>query len=681
MESLTPFKFPAKDGQPLQHLQAERVNGMRQISSISTTTATSKTSETNGTESANPFMSPQSSPTRRAKASLLAEAATPTGAVSGFALPQSPSLPEIHSLRSHVRTNSDVQGLVKRFEHLDVRDRDAESVERKRRHEAELRRAQIAREEAESDVKRLREESRRLKKECDDGRDRERKIAKRLEVLMVGTVHAENRDDVNLEQEEYGSSKETSESQHSIYEKELRKARKEAFKSSSTVVKLQEELKSTRNSLRITQSGLDLEKQKVQRKEQERFEMEYRIIPLQEQLDKLKQKLQTVEQEREALKTTLKEEEVARIAAQGLIALPVSQDMDSDLLSSPQKHLSPHKFQLATDLDEDKENIRSPSKRTLESKRLAEQLSRERMRREHAEELIDFLRLECKFQCCGCKTASRRGHNLALELDEELAAVIEKIRADMEDIVLVPVSASEVEEVEVEEVVVMETDAVSESGPEMETEIIPVEESTEPGTIGHMEDREMTTEAELPFEVRTPDDQLREEQAAAVQHEPETIEIRSAPATMTLESEHFMAAAPSTPPRTHRRPAADATPLHQQPSIRTVTTTTTIPMHFTPSVKNLPPVFSNEDMENIPPTPSSAILPDGSELPVFDRAAALAAIEYRRGRAKSIANGQATPRKQMLEGVRDRRDISAPVSSQVGSIGKGAASVGRGRRG
>ena len=89
-------------------------------------------------------------------------------------------------MRSHVRTNSDVQGLVKRFEHLDVRDRDAESAERRRKHEAELRRAQIAREEAESDVKRLREELRRIKRDGEDGRDRERKVARRLEVIMVG---------------------------------------------------------------------------------------------------------------------------------------------------------------------------------------------------------------------------------------------------------------------------------------------------------------------------------------------------------------------------------------------------------------------------------------------------------------------------------------------------------------
>ena len=75
---------------------------------------------------------------------------------------------------------------MKRFEHLDVRDQDAESAERRKRHEAELRRAQIAREEAESDVKRLREELRRMKKDGEEGRERERKVARRLEVVMVG---------------------------------------------------------------------------------------------------------------------------------------------------------------------------------------------------------------------------------------------------------------------------------------------------------------------------------------------------------------------------------------------------------------------------------------------------------------------------------------------------------------
>ena len=46
----------------------------------------------------------------------------------------------------------------------------------------------------------------------------------------------------------------------------------------------------------------------------------------------------------------------------------------------------------------------------------------------------------------------------------------------------------------------------------------------------------------------------------------------------------------------------------------------------------------------------------------FDREAALQAIRERRGRARSMAEGQGTPMKQMLEGTKERRDISAPVS-------------------
>lgn len=84
-----------------------------------------------------------------------------------------------------MRSNSDVQSLVARFDHLHVKDRDEESVERRRKHEAELRRAQIGREEAESDARRFKEEVRRLKRDSEEGRERERKVGKRLEAVMV----------------------------------------------------------------------------------------------------------------------------------------------------------------------------------------------------------------------------------------------------------------------------------------------------------------------------------------------------------------------------------------------------------------------------------------------------------------------------------------------------------------
>ena len=81
--------------------------------------------------------------------------------------------------------NTDVSGLVKRFEHLDVRDREAESLERKRKQEEALSRANIAREEAESEAWRCKEELRAQKKEYEDCESRERKACRRIEILMV----------------------------------------------------------------------------------------------------------------------------------------------------------------------------------------------------------------------------------------------------------------------------------------------------------------------------------------------------------------------------------------------------------------------------------------------------------------------------------------------------------------
>lgn len=184
LDGPTSVRSPAKDSQPLQQLSAERVN------SVTSTTATDTTKQYMAS-TYSPVPSPQSSPTRRAKASLFADydpnrnSPTKGSLVLGDGIPQSPSLPEITALRAHGRTNSDVQGLVKRFEHLDVRDRDAESAERIRRREAELKRALIAREEAETDAKRMRAETRKLERLVDEGADREKIVGRRVEVLMV----------------------------------------------------------------------------------------------------------------------------------------------------------------------------------------------------------------------------------------------------------------------------------------------------------------------------------------------------------------------------------------------------------------------------------------------------------------------------------------------------------------
>jgi len=191
MDVLPACPVSAKVSQPLLALSPERVNGTRPQSTLSMASKSSKTSDADIALPGKEIMSPSSSPTRRANlfADYQPNSSSHNQPISAFpppgGVPQSPSLPEFTTLRTHVRTNSDVQGLVKRFEYLDVRDRDAENVERRRKHEAELRRAQIAREEAESDVRKLREDLRRSRRDGEEGRERERKVAKRLEVVMV----------------------------------------------------------------------------------------------------------------------------------------------------------------------------------------------------------------------------------------------------------------------------------------------------------------------------------------------------------------------------------------------------------------------------------------------------------------------------------------------------------------
>lgn len=99
----------------------------------------------------------------------------------------SPSLPDILSsgnlperLRSQARTESEVLNKVAKFDSLSK-----DALDRRRAHEAALKRAVLGREEAEDEVRLARDESRRLRKEIEDGKARERKVGERLEALMV----------------------------------------------------------------------------------------------------------------------------------------------------------------------------------------------------------------------------------------------------------------------------------------------------------------------------------------------------------------------------------------------------------------------------------------------------------------------------------------------------------------
>lgn len=99
-------------------------------------------------------------------------------------IPSSPSLPSdlTNLAHQHTRTTScsDVQGKVAQFNNLSK-----EALQRRRDNEAALKRAVLGREEAESEIRRAREEGRGLRREVEEGRERERRVGERLEGVMV----------------------------------------------------------------------------------------------------------------------------------------------------------------------------------------------------------------------------------------------------------------------------------------------------------------------------------------------------------------------------------------------------------------------------------------------------------------------------------------------------------------
>jgi hypothetical protein len=439
------------------------------------------------------------------------------------------------------------------------------------------------------------------------------------------------------------------------------------------VLKLQETLRDTQKRLQVSKIDHATDVQKADRFEQEATDAKCALIAMQQDLAKLQEQFKVLEQEKEALKTNLKEEEVARIAAEGQIALPSAQDDEEDLFNSPRKSVSPRK-QRSPSLSDDKENVGVVTKKMVETRRLQEKLDTERQKREAAEEMAEFLRMECAFQCCDCTSVARHGRAMRVSMDEILASSIQKMRSDIARILTPPASEKGEDDMEVEgpnaEAETVEA-AASEQTEESQSQAmdevmgedphnIPLPEGDSSMTMiaddapNHVEEKIPSASHSTDKDSEQVDEQIPTQNTKDTEGEEETQsdtrqhEISRPAITVPLKD-----SPPATPERVQQDRELD---VQLQHSIRTITTTTRIPMHFTPVSK--PSMLTSWGQEN---NPAECAVDDGplpAALP-FDREAALAAIAYRRGRAKSIADGTHTPRKQMLD--LKRRDISAPV--------------------
>jgi hypothetical protein len=473
--------------------------------------------------------------------------------------------------------------------------------------DAALKRAMLGREEAESEMRRYRDEARSLRKQVDEGKERERRVGERLESVMVSFNIADDTSLLMALQENYGRAKETHAHTQTLWEKEIRRARKENFKSQSAVVKLQEELKSARLSLKTMQGDLEQEKERSLKREQEAFAARYQLVGVQEELAQMQEQMKLVEQERDALRTIAQNEEIARIAAEGRIPLP----------SAPQddEFASPKKARKSLDLI----TVISSAASEEELDELRMKYQWERQRADRAHDRVEFLETECRLNCCAC-----RGSRPAPASEDDQRMSNKKIKPSQPSTVFIP-----------SEGVFRTISPAPEEAPWISSAQISTPVLEEPPRTEETRSFARTPSCEPPAPALIAD---------VNQSLLSLFDAPPSPTRSEEEDDNEDTIRQSMPVKElTKKPALETTKIE---TFHTISTTTRIPLASAP------------DLTPVKPLPSTL---DPSLKPTMSREEALAQIRERRGRARSIAQGTMTPRKQMVEGAGTRRDISAPA--------------------
>lgn len=418
----------------------------------------------------------------------------------------------------------------------------------------------------------------------------------------------------NDPQGELQRTKETNSHSQALYEKEVRRARKEAFKSSSMLVKAQEELKLARNKYTLMREQAEDQRRKVEEQTQKAFSAQYQLVGCQEEIETLTQQKITIEEERDGLKRSLKEEELARIAAEGQIALPASKEGD-EFASPAKKTRNIRRGSFKENMDP------SGSASQEQATALRHELCTEKRMRQKVEDQIHYMKMECQFRCCSCRVAERQG----VEYIHEDLMSIEATSTNSD----VGTSSKEDESDPFFE----QSDTRPVQSPLLDQKLeSQIRFSPTTGTFCKTPSplKQLTT-YKSPSSPRTP----------IISHRASTIHGPSTPCPPSSRkasaSQPILTAPTAFPTRPLPTPLFAANTAAQTHAIKTVTTV--IPLVTTPSpAKQLP--FNPEA--------------------TMTREQALEQIRARRGRARSIAAGQGTPRR-LLAVSADRRDISAPA--------------------
>ncbi|KAI0112807.1 hypothetical protein F4776DRAFT_342475 [Hypoxylon sp. NC0597] len=553
--------------------------------------------------------------------------------------------------------------------------------------DAALKRAMLGREEAEAEMRRYRDEARQLRRQVEESRGRERKVGERLEDVM----------------EKYGQAKETLQHSKAIWEKEIRQARKEVFKTQSSIVKIQEELKVARSATKSAEESLAREKERSKAREQEAFTSRYQLAELQEQLEKALERITFVEQERDAYKAAAKSEEIARIAAEGRLPLP-PEEPNSEFASPPKTG----RVSLSTT------DLISSASSEAEIEELTRLWQWEKQRADRTQEHLEFVQAECHLRCCSC-TRTRLRRSTVNSLRQERTTPVKIV--DAADLMILgqkpessekstPMKPKRPEEnrdreqtpepsqaEKAESPVEVAVQKRQSRGPRRSTIFIPSEGIFR--TISQQDLREVAksdeSESEPPTPVepqpnpphysRTPSVEpptyalLAQERTSLLSllnapHERDSSNcmIMNIPTTSAgphpsrmgpeqdeqEEQEEVEVNRPETAMEameTERETEDDGARPHTSAAFYTVTTTTTVPVRDS---------YKNGNYHNDNRKPSFDVN-NPALTPTMTREQALAQIKERRGRARSAAQGLATPRRQMVTGTGDRRDASAPA--------------------
>ena len=136
----------------------------------------------------------------------------------------------------------------------------------------------------------------------------------------------------------------------------------------------------------------------------------------------MQEQMRLVEQERDALRTFAKNEEIARIAAEGRLPLPASPQDDE--FASPKKERK----------SLDAVTVLSSVASEEELGDLKMRLEWEKQKASRALDQVEFLQAECRFNCC----ASRASRNAASQKPTTSDEPAEKIKIGRFSTVFIP---------------------------------------------------------------------------------------------------------------------------------------------------------------------------------------------------------------------------------------------------